>query len=362
MPLIWCSISAHGFGHAAQIAPVLNAIGRLVPDLKAVLRTTVPSWFFEERLDIAWELSPSEQDVGCVQRGPLLIDVGATWAEHRRFHADWEVKVESEARAMRTRTPALVLSCISPLAIEAGTHIRVPTIGLCSISWDRILEPFVASARDDHMKIIRQIKQAYALADLMIRPAPGIPMGAFRNIADVGPIVGPIMPDAPSLRAMLGAGPEDWIVLIAFGGVALDSLPFERLEELTGYQFIVSGPVPDGCKRVRTVASLPLPFRSLMASADLIMSKPGYSTIVEAVAQAKPMIYVRRYNFADESALVDYLLRYGQGIELSAERFAQGHWKDALDAARTQPLPREPAPSPTGAAEAAEFLASYLKD
>ena len=35
MPLIWCSISGHGYGHAAQVAPVLNALGRLMPNFSA---------------------------------------------------------------------------------------------------------------------------------------------------------------------------------------------------------------------------------------------------------------------------------------------------------------------------------------
>ena len=79
MPLIWCSISGHGYGHAAQVVPVLNALGRLVPNLKALLRTTVPAGFFEPRLAIPWELSPAQQDIGCIQKGPLTIDVAGTW-------------------------------------------------------------------------------------------------------------------------------------------------------------------------------------------------------------------------------------------------------------------------------------------
>jgi hypothetical protein len=82
LPLIWAAISAHGFGHAAQVVPVLNALGRLVPDLRVILRTTVPASFFNDRLMIPWELSASQQDIGCIQNGPLTIDVEATWREH----------------------------------------------------------------------------------------------------------------------------------------------------------------------------------------------------------------------------------------------------------------------------------------
>src|SRR5437867_13242526 len=110
MGRIWCAISSHGFGHAAQVVPVLNELGRRVSGLTAILRTSVPARLFEANLQIAWEMSPAEQDVGCVQHGPMRIDVAATWGEHRRFHEQWEDKVAAEVRAIRSGKPALVLA------------------------------------------------------------------------------------------------------------------------------------------------------------------------------------------------------------------------------------------------------------
>src|SRR2546426_3572545 len=183
---IWCAISSHGFGHAAQVVPVLNELGRRVSGLTAILRTSVPPRFFEANLKIAWEVSPGEQDVGCVQHGPMRIDVAATWAEHRRFHEEWEDKVAAEVRAIRSVKPALVLSDISYLAIEAAARADVPAVGLCNLSWDGILKLFFEPGRREQVKVIRRIQESYRLADLMIRIAPGIPMEAFRTIVDVG--------------------------------------------------------------------------------------------------------------------------------------------------------------------------------
>ena len=120
MPLIWCYISGHGYGHAAQVVPVLNALGRLVPDLSAILRTTVPAGFFEPRLDIPWQLKVGQQDIGCIQDGPLKIDVSRTWAAHSVLHSDWQQKIEAEAALIRSAGPACVLSDISHLGIAAG--------------------------------------------------------------------------------------------------------------------------------------------------------------------------------------------------------------------------------------------------
>ena len=360
MPAIWCAISSHGLGHAAQVVPVLNEAGRLVPGLRAILRTQVPAWFFRDRLTIPWTLEPASQDIGCIQHGPLAIDIAATWEAHARFHEKWDRKVVDEIQAIRTSGTALVLSDISHLAIEAGGKAGLPAIGLCNLSWDEILEPLADPAQPDHREIVAHIRRAYAHADLLLRPSPGIPMNAFRRIADIGPIADPAPGGPADLRKALAAGPGERTVLIAFGGIALEALPFEQLDRLEGYRFLVAGSVPDGCMRISAASTLPHSFRALLASADLLVTKPGYSTVVEAVALGKPVVYVRRYNFADEQSLVDYLHRHGRAVELSAQDFTAGRWQAALHAADRTPSPSAIPPRPTGAADAARALQHYL--
>jgi hypothetical protein len=359
MPLIWCSISGHGFGHAAQVIPVLNELNRKVPGLTAILRTTVPARFFEGRLDCPFEISPAEQDIGCVQRDPLTIDYGETWAQHLRFFDEWEPRISDEVHAIHATNPTLVLSDISWLAIEAGAIARVPTVALCNLSWDQVLEPHLEADRSDQVDLLDKIGRAYAKTDVMIRLAPGLPMPAFLRIKDVGPIVQTPPSARPDLRQVLEAQDGERIILVGFGGIALESLPFERMEYMVGYRFLVSGPVPPFCIRCRSFDSIPIPFRTLLATADVIMTKPGYSTIVESVARCRPVLYVRRYNFVDEEPLVRYLRRYGRGLELSADDFYAGRWKTALDELQRVPSPHEAAPSPTGAAEAAAILTGY---
>src|SRR3989454_10769337 len=349
MKRIWCAISSHGFGHAAQAVPVLNDLGRGLSGLSAILRTSGPARLFEANLQIAWEMSPAEQDIGCVQHGPMRIDVAATWGEHRRFHEQWEDKVAAEVRAIRSGKPALVLADISYLAIEAAARAGVPAVGLCNLSWDGVLKLFFELGRHEQVDVIRRIQESYSLADLMIRIAPGIPMEAFRTIVDVGPVAELTTPDPSLLRALVGAEAHERVVLVAFGGIALDGLPFDRLARMNGDRFVVSGPVPDGTERIRSSASVPMAFGSLLASADLIVTKPGYSTVVKAVAYRAPVVYVRRYNFADEAVLVDYLHRPRRGVEVSAGGFQSGPGGEGPRPGGGAPPPR-PRPPPTRAA------------
>lgn len=360
MPLIWCSISAHGLGHAAQIVPVLNALAQQVPNLQVILRTEVPRRFFESRLQVSWELSPAVQDIGCVQRGPLQIDLDATRSRHLAFHADWEARVAHEVLAIQAKQPDLVLSDISYLAIEAGSRAQIATVALGSLSWDVVLEPFLAPDDTQGRQVLAQMREAYRKAAIM-SSAPGMALPAFRRIEDVGPITEPTVPDPARLRKEVGAQADEQIALVGFGGVPLESLPFEHMAEMPGFRFIVGGPTPQPHPRVIAAEAIPLPFRLIMASADVIITKPGYATVVEAVAARIPVVYVRRYQFADEAGLVEYLHRYGQAAELSAADFIAGRWEGAIMSALAAPPPRHEAPAPTGASEAARILEATLR-
>ena len=360
MPLIWCAISGHGYGHAAQVVPVLNALGSLVPGLTSILRTTVPASFFRDRLAIQWEISPAQQDIGCIQDGPLKIDIDATWAAHQRFHETWEAHLSNEVAAMQKASPALVIADTPYLAIEAGSRAQIPTVALASFTWDLVLKEYCHASDRSQQQLIQCIRGSYAKALMALRITPAPRIDAFSRMIDIGPIASPASPERDRLAAALALAPNEQTVLVGFGGVPLTSLPLEQMEQLRRYRFLIDGPVPPGFSRIHSTQSLPFSFKTLLASVDVIMTKPGYGTIVEAVALQQPVVYVRRFNFADEPPLVDYLHRYGRGVELSIDDFTQGHWGPALQQALTAPLPLLPPPSP-GATDAAEVIVRYCQ-
>ncbi|NOT23206.1 MAG: hypothetical protein HOP22_10875 [Nitrospiraceae bacterium] len=360
MPLIWAAISAHGFGHAAQVVPVLNALGLLVPDLRVILRTAVPASFFKDRLLIPWERSPAQQDIGCIQNGPLKIDMEATWFEHEQFHATWSDRVQHEVAAMKTARPDVVLADTPYLALEAGKVAAIPTVALVSFTWDLVLSDYVAPPSIDRSALLSAIRRSYAHADVALRITPAPKIDVFQRIHDIGPIAEPASSACDQLATALTLAPGERTVLVGFGGIPLTSLPFANLEQLAGYRFLFDGPiVPDSTRFVST-HSLPFSFKTLMASVDVIMTKPGYGTIVEAIELQQPILYVRRYNFADEPPLVDYLHRYGRAVELSIEDFMNGRWEPALQQTLATPVPFLQTPSPTGAAEAATLIAQQF--
>ena len=359
MPLIWAAISAHGFGHAAQMVPVLNALGGLVPDLRVLLRTTVSPTFFKDRLFVPWEIHPVQQDVGCIQQDPLTIDIEATWHNHQDFHRSWDERLQIEVHAMRAAQPNLVLADTSYLALAAGKAAAIPSIALMNFTWDLVLAEYPAPAGIDRSALLQTIRQQYEKADLALRITPAPVIESFPNQIAIQPIAEPAVQARQELATILKLAQGERTVLIGFGGIPLSTLPFERLESFTGYRFLFDGPTPPTSTRCISTRSLPLSFKTVLASVDTILTKPGYGTVIEAVTSQIPVIYVRRYNFVDEQPLVDYLHRYGTGIELSRYDFMKGQWLAALQAVDAMPTTATP-PLPTGAQQAATILAQYL--
>lgn len=360
MPIIWCAISGHGYGHATQVVPVLNALHSLVPDLRIVFRTTVPTTFFHDRLTGQWEHQACQQDVGCIQEGPLTVDVPATWAAHQQFHASWDQRLSAEVAAIQQAQPHLILSNTSYLALAAGAKAGLPTAAMASLTWDEILDCFRVPGDLIQQELLADIRRAYAHANLALRIAPGLTMTAFRQIHDIGPIASPAPSQREKLRMILRLTPQERLVLVGFGGIPLRDLPWEQMNALSGFRFIVGGPVESRYHRIVSVTDVPIRFSTVLASVDLVMTKPGYGTIIECVTNQIPLVYVRRYNFADEAPLVAYVQRYGRGVELTLDDFQSGNWQQALEQALALPLPNDPPPTPTGAEEAARRLAPLL--
>lgn len=360
MKVLWCSISGHGFGHGAQMVPILNALAQRVSSLQIYLRTTLPPDFFQDRLQVSWKLLPAQQDVGCLHHGPLAIDVPATWEAYEDFHRGWNLRVSGEIQEMRAVAPDLVMSNVSYLGVHAGVRAGIPTVAMGSLSWDSVLDHFERPRPEHAEAILRHIRGAYHGAQLMIRLHPAVAMRAFQESIDVGPILDPPQMRRVAIRPALSMQDDERVVLVAFGGIPLDSAPLEQLDSLKGYRFVVAGMKPiRGLSRVTFLQELPYSFRQVFAEADILVSKPGYSTIVEAVEFGIPLVYVRRYNFVDEAPLLDYLHRYGRGLELDAERFSRGEWEEALDLAQRIRPPDLPAPR-SGVSASADLLAEWL--
>jgi UDP-N-acetylglucosamine:LPS N-acetylglucosamine transferase len=68
----------------------------------------------------------------------------------------------------------------------------------------------------------------------------------------------------------------------------------------------------------------------LIAAADAVVGKLGYSTVAEAWGAGARYIYVPRRRFPEGPFLADFVKRRLLGLEVEAAAFNSGDWLDGL--------------------------------
>ena len=114
-PRLAVYISGHGYGHLAQITPVLEALHRKHPDLSLLIRTNINEKTIRCFLSAPFDLLAGEVDVGVVQKNASKEDVPATIKAARDFFSGWEERITKETERLGKYRPNLILSDISPL-------------------------------------------------------------------------------------------------------------------------------------------------------------------------------------------------------------------------------------------------------
>jgi L-arabinokinase len=374
-------ISGHGFGHASRDVEVLNALGRLAPDVPVSLRTAAPRWLFDLTLTRATAIHALECDTGVVQLDSLSLDEAETVRRAEAFHADLAGKSGAEAAWLRSVGARLVVADIPPLGCTAARAAGVPVVALGNFTWDWIYEGY----RDwiaPGSTLLERLGQAYAGAALALR----LPMhGGFSTTPHVQdlPFIARRSQRAPAdTRGQLGL-PDGPLVLLSFGGYGLQRIDLSSVAGLSGYTIVLTADVTanrrgEAVGRSTRPASggggLPpnvhllderklyedgLRYEDLVAAVDVVMTKPGYGIIAECVANETALVYTSRGHFVEYDVLVREMPRWLRCAFISNEDLLAGRWQAALDDVLGQPAPPETI-AVDGAERAAETMLSLL--
>ncbi len=350
------ALSAHGFGHAAQAAAVVNALRRRLPDLRLTLRTQLPREFLDRRFEGKFEFSPSATDVGMVMDTALDIDIDATAKAYARFHADWARRVQAETHALARLAVNLVLADVPYLTLAAAAHASIPGVAMCSLNWADIYAHYFYDRFPEAPAIYGQIQEAYHAATCFIQTEPSMPMVTQPRRLAVGPVARVGRNRQPELQQRLGLSPCTRLVVIALGGVAT-RLPLERWPHLSDLHWLVPASWEINRPDVSGLETLGMTFTDMLHSADALVGKPGYGTFTEAACNGTPVLYVRRSGWPEEPCLIEWLERHGNCLEITRHQLEQGDLDAALRTLWTQP--RRPLVVPTGIGQVVEFLLQH---
>lgn len=349
-------ISAHGLGHLAQTAPVLDVLASLVPALRLTVRSALPRKRLEGRIAAGFEYLAEARDFGFVMHNAVDIDLAASAQRYREFHADWPQRVAAEADwLVRHRIDAL-LSNVAYLPLAAAAAAGIPAAGLCSLNWADLFAHYFGDepwAADIHAQILA----AYNSATGFLRVSPGLPMTGIQRRQEIAPIAGIGHRDRLRVSQMLDLDEsERWLVL-AMGGMEF-RLPLEDWPQTPGLNWLVPREWHVARPDVRDFDVPDLKFTDLLASVDAVITKPGYGTFVEAACSGIPILYVEREDWPETPWFATWLATNARAQVLTRDQLTSGDFIDALH--RLWPAPAPAVPRAGGADDAARWLVTAL--
>ena len=322
-PIVYIAVTSHGFGHAVRTASVAAAIKQLNPDIELVFVTTAPEWLLQSYVKDDFIYRPQIFDVGVIQKDSLTMDTATTLTKMQQIRKQQEEIIEQEVDFILEHGVGLILADIPPLAGKIAAAAGIPGWGMGNFGWDFIYRDWGEAFGE----IVTWIEDCYSKCDRLFRLPLAESMSAFKSITDVGLTGGIPQYSVEDLRDKFGiTAPPEKTVLLTFGGLGLQAIPYENMQQFPDWQFITferrCGDFPNLLK-VSGQECRPVDFMPLCGR---VISKPGYSTFAEALRLDIPIVSLTREGFAESEILLQGIRDYSQHQIINAEDFFQGNW------------------------------------
>ncbi len=351
-------VTPHGFGHAARTAAIVEALGRRLPQAEVELWTSVPGWFFDESLTVACRRRELSCDVGLIQRSPVEEDLPASLAALARFWGAADGGGIAEiAAAVAESGASCVVADIAPFGLAVARAAGLPCVLVENFTWDWIYQP-LAAVEPRFAAWAERLRRESAHPDLHLQLEP-----CCRPVAGAQPV--PPVARAPrrqraEIGARLALPAGDAVVLVSLGGVEHRLADLAPLAGFRGATFVLPGASPEerweGNLRLLPHHS-PVHHPDLVAVADVVVGKLGYSTVAETVAVGGRMLYVPRPGFRESAVLERYVGERLPAQPMALAELESGAWVARLPALLARPRPK--AFVSAGAAVAADLIAGW---
>ncbi|VEP16533.1 conserved hypothetical protein [Hyella patelloides LEGE 07179] len=327
-PKLYIAVTSHGFGHAVRVASVAAEIKKICLDLELVFATTAPQWLLKSYITDDFIYRPQVFDVGVIQTDSLTMDKSATLNKMAEIKAQQEAIITQEVEFIQQNNVGLILADIPPLVTEIAQKANIPCWMMSNFGWDFIYRPW----GEDFAEIVAWITECYEKCDRLFRLPLNESMAAFPVVTDVGLTGGTPKYGIDELKQKFAiTAPQEKTVLLTFGGLGLQAIPYQNLERFSDWQFITfDRQAPDLANLLKVGGSAYRPV-DFMPLCGRVISKPGYSTFAEALRLEIPLVSLTREDFAESPVLLKGLQDYSVHQIISNQDFFESDWSFLLN-------------------------------
>jgi hypothetical protein len=192
------------------------------------------------------------------------------------------------------------------MSLAAARRLGVPGVAMCCMNWADVYSHYYKD-RPEAAGGIETMTEGYSGADVFLQPRPHMPMAQLPNGRSIGPICREGRNLRSRLQRVLGLDEDTRIILLTLGGFSSpDAMDLPIIER--GH-WLIRGPHPAGRDDVIAIETLGFSVLDLTFSADLVVCKDSYCSIVEAARAGTRMAIVPRPDWPETDCLVEWAKR-----------------------------------------------------
>lgn len=337
-------------------APLVAELRHRHPGLRLTIQTALPRAMLETRYD-RFDYVGDIPDIGFRMNSALTVDVEASAAYYSSLHADFAAVVDAEATRLRLAQPDLVLANVPYVTIAAAAAAGIPVVAYSSINWADMVAHYLGD-RAEFQAVVAQIRHSYAQAAVFLRATPAQAM-TLPNVRDIGPVACLGQNRRDEIRERLGLGQDTRVGLIAYGGIN-HHFPLTDWPVLDGWFWLSAMADTPALPHMAPCEAAGAPFADVLASVDLLITKPGYGTFSEAALAGIPVLYEPRRDWPESPALEAWLARHTRCLAVTPAQMAGEGLSVLLRTLFSQPSPTVATAS--GVTEGGDILDAMMRD
>lgn len=350
-------ISGHGFGHAVRSCQVIRSIQRAQPHIKVYVRSAVPEWLLHDPTLPVFHESRSI-DVGMAQKDSLEMEVGETLRACGELHEQVPRLVSEEVAFIQENKIRLVIGDIPPLCFEIAARASVPSVAVSNFTWAWIYRAYAADY-PAFTPLIEEMESFYRKATLALALPHSCNLEIFPRREPIPWITRRSALSREEARERFGLPRAAVVVLLSFGGFGLTRLPWEKLTRSRDFFFVATAATTRKGENFLILPEAQRHYENLVRAADVIVSKPGYGIVADAIAHQVPLLYTSRGDFPEYPFLVEALARCTTVEFISQEELLAGNIESSVRRLLDKEKKWPPVPV-DGAAVAAEKIIALL--
>jgi UDP:flavonoid glycosyltransferase YjiC (YdhE family) len=350
-------ITGHGFGHAVRSHQVIRALARARPDLSIHVRTTAPKRLFRNSpIPIAYSLQAI--DAGIIQSDSLRMDLAETLAACRDLSGSAQDLIEKEKTFIKANHIDLIVGDTPPLCFEIAAQASIPSVSITNFTWDVIYQAYV-DEYPEFAPLIREMSGFYRKTTLALTLPYPCDTSMFPRQQAIPWVARASSLTKEQARTKFDLPLRATIVLLSFGGLGLNRLPWEKLKRQREFFFVATGDTKKIDGNLLILTDTQSDYEDLVRTADAIVTKPGYGIVADVLAHRLPILYTERGEFPEYSRLVEALRECATAEFIPQDQLLSGNLADPLTRLLAKP-PNWPEIELNGAQVAAEKILSTV--